>query len=212
MSAFIEHILGWLAGIVTAIIVALGLPGITLLMAIASACIPIPSEIVLPFAGYLVSLGKFSLVGVTVAAVVGENIGAAFAYELGKRGGLPLMERYGRYVLIDAHHIDQATRFFTRFGSAAVMIGRMLPLVRAFVALPAGVARMNRVKFHLFTTLGSIPWCFGLAWLGLTLGKRWNTDPTIKAVFHQFDIAIVVVVLAAAAWLVWSRVRGQRRG
>ena len=207
MSNLIEQILGWLAGITTAVITALGYPGITLLMAIASACIPLPSEIVMPFAGYLVTLGNFSLVGVTIAGVIGENIGAAFAYELGKRGGRPLMERYGRYLLIDTHHIDQAEWFFTRFGSAAVMIGRMLPIVRAFVALPAGIARMNRVKFHLFTTLGSIPWCFGLAWLGFYLGNRWNTDPTIKAVFHRFDIVIVVVVFAVAGWLTWSRLR-----
>ncbi len=203
----VDAIIGWLAGFTTAIIVALGYPGIALLMAIGSACIPLPSEIVLPFAGYLVSLGHFSLIGVTAAGVIGDNIGAALAYELGRRGGRPVMERYGRYVLIDVHHIDQADRFFARFGTAAVFFGKMLPLVRAFVALPAGIARMPRLKFHLFITFGSIPWCFGLTWLGMVLGTAWNSDPRLKAFFHQFQFVVAAGLIAAILWLVWSRVR-----
>ncbi len=207
----IDKILGWLAAFAIAVITTLGYPGIVLLMAIESACIPLPSEIIMPFAGYLVAQGTFTLVGVSTAATIGENIGAAIAYEFGKRGGRPLVERYGKYLLIDAHHLEQADRFFARFGSIAAFVGRLLPVIRTFIAFPAGVTRMNRAKFHLYTTLGSWPWCFALAWIGMKLGKAWDTDPRIKAAFHSADIVIVLVVIAAIAWFVWHRLRGAKR-
>jgi len=207
----IETILAKLAAFAVAVISALGYPGIVLLMAIESACIPLPSEVIMPFAGYLVSQGVFTLVGAATAAAIGENIGAFIAYEAGKRGGRPLVERYGHYLLIDAHHLEQADRFFARYGSVAALIGRLLPVIRTFIAFPAGVTRMNRAKFHLYTTLGSWPWCFALAWIGMKLGKAWDSDPRIKAAFHSADAVIVVVVLAAAAWFVRSRLKGRRK-
>jgi membrane protein DedA with SNARE-associated domain len=195
MSAFIEHIITWLAGFTTAVIVALGYPGVALLMAIESACIPLPSEIIMPFSGYLVAQGHFTLWGV------------AIAYEVGKRGGRPIVERFGRYVLIDAHDIDKADRFFARFGDWAVLIGRLLPVIRTFIAFPAGVVRMPYLRFHIFTFIGSWPWCYGLAWVGMKLGAAWNSDPRVKAVLHSFDVVIVVAVLAAAGWFVWHKLR-----
>jgi len=206
----IEKILAALATFAITVISALGYPGIVLLMAIESACIPLPSEVIMPFAGYMVSLGKFTLVGAATAAAIGENIGAFIAYEAGKRGGRPLVERYGHYLLIDAHHLEQADRFFARFGSVAALIGRLLPVIRTFIAFPAGVARMNRAKFHLYTTIGSWPWCFALAWVGMKLGDKWNSDPRIKAAFHSVDVVVVVVVLAAVALFVWHRLRGRK--
>lgn len=207
----IEHILGWLVGVVSAIILALGYPGIVLLMAMTSMGIAIPSELIMPFAGFLVAQGKFSLIAAATAGAVGENIGAGIAYEIGKRGGRPLIPRYGRYLLIDAPHVDAAERFFARWGSAAALIGRLLPIVRSFIAFPAGIARMNRVKFHLFTTLGSWPWCFGLAWAGMKLGKAWDSDPRLRAAFHSVEAVIVVVLIAAVAFYIWHRVRGSRK-
>ena len=185
----------------------MGYPGLVLLMAIGSACIPVPSEIILPFAGYLVTQGSFTLPGVVIAGVIGDNIGSAIGYEIGRRGGRPLMERYGRYVLIDTHHIDQAERFFARFGHWAVMVGRCTPLVRAFVALPAGAARMSRLKFHIFTTLGATAWCTALALLGRSLGAAWNTDPRLREAFHRADIAILALLIVAVTWFVWHRLR-----
>jgi len=208
----IEKILAALASFAVAVISALGYPGIVLLMAIESACIPLPSEVIMPFAGYLVSRGVFTLVGAATAAAIGENIGAFIAYEAGKRGGRPLVERYGHYLLIDAHHLEQADRFFARYGSIAALIGRLLPVIRTFIAFPAGVTRMNRAKFHLYTTLGSWPWCFALAWIGMKLGKAWDSDPRIKAAFHSADVVIVVAVLLAGGWFVWSRLKGRRHG
>jgi len=176
----LDHIIAVVAGWATTVVVALGLPGITLLMAIASACIPLPSEAILPFAGYLVSLGHFSLPGVVIAAVIGENIGAAIAYQMGQRGGRAFVASYGRWLLLDMHHLDLAERFFTRFGSAAVLIGRVLPIVRAFVALPAGLAR---------------------------IGRAWNTDPRIHEAFRSAEVAIVGIALVLLALLVWSKLR-----
>lgn len=207
----IEHILAALAAFAVAVISRTGYPGIVLLMAIESACIPLPSEVIMPFAGYLVAQGKFTLIGAATAAALGENIGAAIAYEAGKRGGRPLVERYGRYLLIDAHHLEQADRFFARYGSVAALIGRLLPVIRTFIAFPAGVTRMNRVKFHLYTTLGSWPWCFALAWVGMKLGDRWDSDPRVRAAFHSADAVIVVLVLVGGAFFVWRRLRGSRR-
>jgi membrane protein DedA with SNARE-associated domain len=211
-AGMIENILAWLAGIVVAVISAGGYPGVALLMAIESMCIPIPSEVIMPFAGYLVAQGKFTLIGAATAAAIGENIGAGIAYQFGKSGGRPLVERYGPYLLIDATHLEQADRFFARFGSIAALVGRLLPVIRTFIAFPAGVARMNRVKFHFYTTIGSWPWCFALAWIGMKLGAAWDSDPRVKAAFHSADAVVVVVIVAAIAWFVWHRTRRPKRG
>jgi membrane protein DedA with SNARE-associated domain len=207
MSAVIEQIVGWLAGFTTAVIVTLGYPGIALLMAIESACIPLPSEIIMPFAGYLVSQGHFTLLGAATAGAIGCNLGSVVAYAAGQYGGRPIALKYGRYVLIDAHDIDKAEIFFARYGDWAVLIGRMLPVIRTFIAFPAGVARMPLLRFHIFTFIGSWPWCFALAWVGMKLGEAWDSDPRVKAVMHSLDVVIVVAVLAAAGWFVWHKTR-----
>jgi membrane protein DedA with SNARE-associated domain len=207
MSHLIESIVSWLAGFTTAVIVALGYPGVALLMAIESACIPLPSEIIMPFAGYLVSQGHFSLIGVATAGAAGCNIGSIIGYAMGQHGGRPIIEKYGRYLLIDADDIDKADRFFARYGDWAVLIGRLLPVIRTFIAFPAGVARMPLLRFHFYTFVGSWPWCFALAWVGLKLGNAWNSDPRVKAVMHSLDVVIVVAVLAAAGWFVWHKLR-----
>lgn len=207
MGAVLAKILAVVALWTTGIITALGLPGIAFLMAICAACIPLPSELVLPFAGYLAGQGHFTLLGIAIAGAIGENIGAGLAFTVGQRGGRAFVARYGRYLLLDLHHLDQAERFFARFGRAAVLFGRMLPLVRAFVALPAGLARMPRAQFHLYTTIGSFIWCYALAWVGLHLGRAWDTDPRIKAFFHDFDLALVAVAALAFAYLLWLKFR-----
>jgi membrane protein DedA with SNARE-associated domain len=151
---------------------AAGYSGITLLMAIESACIPLPSELIMPFAGYLVSQGSMNLIWAATAGAIGCNLGSVVAYEIGYYGGRPLVERYGSYILMSRHDVELADRFFKRFGGAAIFVGRLLPVVRTFIALPAGIARMPRVPFHVYTFLGSWPWCFGLAYLGMKLGDH----------------------------------------
>ena len=206
-----EKILGVLATFTIGVISSGGYVGIALLMAIESACIPLPSEIIMPFAGYLVSTGRFDLILAATAGAIGCNIGSIVAYEVGKRGGRPVAERWGRYLLIGADELDAADRFFRRWGPAAVLIGRLLPVIRTFIAFPAGVARMPLIPFHLYTFIGSWPFCLGLAWVGMTLGDKWNSDPRLKAAFHQADLAIGLVLVAAISLYVWHRVRGIRK-
>ncbi|SEN72190.1 membrane protein DedA, SNARE-associated domain [Sphingomonas gellani] len=206
-----ETILGALANFVIAVISAGGYLGIMLLMAIESACVPLPSELIMPFAGYLVSTGRFELFLAATAGALGCNLGSIVAYEVGKRGGRPVVERWGRYLLIGADELDMADRFFERWGKWAVLIGRLLPVIRTFIAFPAGMARMRLVPFHIYTFIGSWPFCFFLAWVGMTLGDKWHTDPRLKAAFHRLDAVIGVLLVAAVAFYVWHRIRGIRK-
>src|SRR5215471_18178473 len=159
----IEKIIATLASFVIAVISKTGLLGVIILMGIESACIPLPSEIIMPFAGYLVYTGRFSLLWAATAGAIGCNLGSVIAYEIGCYGGRPLVERYGSHIFLGKHELEMAERFFQRFGAAAVFFGRLLPVIRTFIALPAGIARMPRLRFHLYTFAGSWPWCFGLA-------------------------------------------------
>ena len=196
-----------LAVFTTGAISAMGYGGVVLLMAIESACIPLPSEIIMPFAGYLVYAGQFSLHGAALAGAVGCVVGSIPAYWLGQYGGRPLIERWGRYVLLSHKELDLADRLFARHGQWVVLVGRLLPVVRTFIAFPAGVARMNMTKFILYTFVGSYPWCYGLAWVGMKLGEQWNKDPRLKAAFHRFDLAIGLALVAAVAWFVWHKLK-----
>ena len=207
---FLHNILAWLAGIIIAVISATGYVGIALLMAIESACIPLPSEIIMPFAGYLVSTGKLNIWWVATAGAIGCNIGSIFAYEAAKWGGRPFVARFGKYVLVSLEDLDRAQRFFVKFGSIAVLVCRMLPVVRSFIAFPAGLARMNLWKFHIYTFIGSWPFCYVLAVVGRELGKAWQEDPRVKAVFHQLDAAIIGLIVIAGVWFVWHKVRQMR--
>lgn len=206
----IERIIVFLTGITVAVISAGGYAGIALLMAIESACIPLPSEIIMPFAGYLVATGELDLFWVATAGAVGCNLGSAVAYAVGRYAGLPFVKRWGRYVLITPKEVEQAHRFFEKWGSITVFVGRLLPVIRTFIALPAGVARMPLVKFHVYTFAGSWPWCYGLAWIGKELGERWNSDPRLKAIFHSADVAIGAIIVIAGVWFVRSRLKALR--
>ena len=207
----VEYILGILATFVISIIEATGYLGVMLLMAIESMCVPLPSELIMPFAGYLVSRDKMNLYLAATAGALGCNLGSIVAYEAGKRGGRPLVERWGKYLLIGPDELDAADRFFARWGKSAVFVGRLLPVIRTFIAFPAGVARMRLVPFHVYTFLGSWPFCLALAWLGMKLGDKWNSDPRIKAAFHSADAIIAVVIVAAVAFYIWHRVNGIRK-
>ncbi len=206
----VSQIIAELAKFTTWAISSLGYGGIVLLMAIESACIPLPSEIIMPFAGYLVYVGRFSLHGAAFAGAVGCIAGSIPAYYLGPYGGRPLIEKYGRYVLLSRHELDLADRLFARWGQWVVLAGRLLPVIRTFIAFPAGVSRMNMTKFVVYTFVGSYPWCYGLAWVGMKLGEQWDKDPRLKAWFHRFDAVIVALVVAAVVAFVWHKVRSAR--
>lgn len=196
-----EKILAVLFVFIKSVMVSTGYAGIALLMAIESACIPLPSELIMPFAGYLVFEGTMKLLWVATAGAIGCNVGSLIAYEIGFYGGRPLVEKYGSYILLSRRELDWADKFFGRWGDAAVFVARLLPIIRTFIALPAGVARMPRGKFHLYTFLGSWPWCFVLAYFGMKLGENWRT---MGKYFHQFDAIIGGVLVIGIGWFVWS--------
>ena len=202
-------IAGWIAHVIVTVLSAAGYGGLVGLMAIESACIPLPSEIILRFAGYLVSLGRMDLYLVATFGALGCNLGSAVAYEVGRYGGRPAIQHWGQYVLLTRRDLERADRFFRRFGDFAVLLARMLPLVRTFIALPAGIAAMPRGRFHLYTFVGSWPWCFLLAWLGMLLGQRWADDPRMHLAFQALDYAIMALALIALARFAWLR-RGGR--
>ncbi len=204
----ITRLLVFVSQLIISVISAGGYAGIVLLMAIESACIPLPSEIIMPFSGYLAGQGRFSLWGVAVAGAVGCNLGSMVAYAAGAYGGRPFLERYGRYVLMTPGDLAWADRWFARYGEATIFFSRLLPVIRTFIALPAGIARMNFLRFNLYTFLGSLPWCLGLAWLGLKFGEQW--EARLRPVFQKFDLLIGLAVVAAVGWFVYSRWRRLR--
>jgi membrane protein DedA with SNARE-associated domain len=206
-----EKIIAVLAGFITAVIGATGYAGIALLMAIESTCVPLPSEIIMPFAGYQVYLGHLNLYAVATAGALGCNLGSVLAYWIGAWGGRPMVERFGRYVLLSKHDLDRTTRFFDKYGAITVLVGRLLPVVRTFIALPAGIARMSQVRFHLYTFIGSWPWCFVLAYVGKRLGQSWDTDPRFKAIFHRFHLGVELVLVAGILWFLWSHLGNRSR-
>ena len=199
-----ERILPYLIHFVTQVIGSMGYAGIVALMGIESACVPLPSEIIMPFAGYLVYTGRFSLFWAATAGAIGCNVGSVLAYWIGAAGGRPLVERYGRWVLMSHHDLDRMTRFFEKYGTITVLVGRLLPVVRTFIAFPAGVARMPQLRFHIYTFIGSWPWCFGLAYAGMKLGEKWHTDPRFEQAFHRFHLVVELALVAGIVWFVWS--------
>jgi len=207
----LERLVGAATTFIVAVISAGGYTGIVVLMAIESACIPLPSEIIMPFAGYLVYTGRFNLLWAATAGALGCNLGSVIAYEIGYFGGRPLVEKYGGYVWVSRRDLDMADRFFAHFGSAAVFMGRLLPVIRTFIALPAGIARMPRLRFHIYTFAGSWPWCFGLAWIGMKLGEKWETDPRLRQWLHRLDAVIIALLLVGLIFFVRSHWKNRLR-
>src|SRR5258705_2375892 len=203
----IAKIIGIVSGFIVATISALGYSGVVLLMAIESACIPLPSEIIMPFSGYLVSKGEMNLWGVGIAGAVGCVLGSMVAYWVGMYGGRPFIEKNGRYVLLSRDDLNIADRWFAKHGEIIAIVSRVVPAIRTFIAFPAGVARMNLTRFIIYTFAGSLPWCLGLAYVGQKLGEKWNKDDTLKIWFHRFDFLIRILVLLAVIWWVWRHIK-----
>ncbi len=184
-----------------------GYLGIVILMGIESACIPLPSEIIMPFSGYLVFRGDFELFRTGLAGAFGCLVGSVPAYYLGLYGGRPLVEKYGKYVLISHRDLDLADRWFERYGDWAIFFSRLLPVVRTFISFPAGVAQMNFTRFVIYTLIGSFPWCLGLAYIGMKLGEHWDT---LGVYFHEFDIIIGVLIAMGVLYYVWHHLKGRK--
>lgn len=199
---------------------AVGYLGVTVAMTIESAMVPLPSELILPYAGFLISDTSqleplthepWGFWIVVVAATIGNTLGSLISYAVGAYGGRPLLERYGRYLLIRPHEIDLADRFFADHGGATVFVGRLLPIVRTFISFPAGVARMPLGRFVAYSTVGALLWSMLLVYAGTVLGANWVD---IRHALQPFDLAIAVAVVLAVALFVWWRLGmpGRRRG
>ena len=202
----IASILAFLSAVIISVISALGYPGIILLMAIESACIPLPSEIILPFSGYLAWTGRFNLWWVATMGALGCNVGSIVAYYAGAHGGRPFLLRYGKYFLVSRREIELADRWFEHYGQWTVFFSRLLPVIRTFIALPAGIARMDFWKFNLYTFLGSWPWCYALAYAGYKMGAHW---PTLRVYFHRFDYLIGALLAAGIILYLWLHLRNR---
>jgi len=212
----LAHLTDTLTILITNLYVSTGLLGIALAMAIESCCIPLPSEIVMPLAGIMIGSGKIlqgtnpvvSLILVALAGSIGSLIGSSVAYGIGYAGGRPLMLKYGRYVLISQHDADKADQFFQRWGSATAFFSRLLPVVRTYISLPAGISKMPFARFCLYTFLGSFPWCLLLAYLGTILG---NNLTTLAPIFHDLDAVIVAGFVLLAALYIWRHIHNDRK-
>src|ERR1044072_166967 len=208
--AMIAKIITILSGFIVATISKMGYMGVVLLMAIESACIPLPSEIIMPFSGYLVSRGEMNLWGVGIAGAVGCVLGSLVAYWVGMYGGRPMIEKYGKYILLSRHDLDIADRWFAKDGEVVVFVGRLFAALRTFIAFPAGVARMNLTRFVIYTFAGSLPWCIGLAYVGQKLGEQWDKDAPLKTWFHRFDFVLGILLVLAVTWWIWRHVKHSR--
>ena len=186
-----------------------GYPGVVFLMALESACMPVPSEIVMPFAGYLVYQSEqpgydgqvMTLFGIGLAGAIGCTIGSIAAYWVGKHAGRPIILKYGKYVLIRERHLELAERWFERYGEIATFVSRLLPVIRTFISLPAGIAKMDFKKFVFYSFVGSLPWTFMLGYVGYALGPSWED---IMDVFHKLDVLVIVGLVAIVVWYVWG--------
>jgi membrane protein DedA with SNARE-associated domain len=190
---------------------AVGYLGVTVAMAIESAMVPLPSELILPYAGFLVSdpsklepltRGPWSFWVVVVAATIGNTLGSLIGYAIGAWGGRPFLERWGRYLLIRPHELELADRFFARYGPATAFVSRLLPIVRTFISFPAGVARMPLATFIAYSTAGAFLWSILLVFAGVQLGSRWED---IRHTLQPFDTLIAVVVVGLIVLFVWFR-------
>ncbi len=170
-------------------------------MTFESACVPVPSEIIMPFSGFLVSSGKLTIWGVTLAAALGNLAGAVLTYAVGFYGGRPFIFKYGKYFFVREKEVHHAEKFFERWGDFSVFLSRNLPIVRTFISLPAGVAEMNFPKFVIYSFLGSIPWCFGLTYIGFLLGSNWMI---IRKYGHYLDILIGVLIIGFVIKIIYD--------
>ena len=198
-------------GIITQVYGAIGWPGVVFLMAIESAAIPFPSELIMPLAGWLLIQAKGGSVWWVLLAGfyggLGNLLGSWVAYWVSMKGGRPLLLKYGKYVLMSKDEVDKAEIWFNKYGEWAVFIGRLLPVVRTFISIPAGLARMNLWRFSLYTFAGSFIWSLGLAYGGFLLGENWED---LRAVMRPFDIPILLILAAGAIWLLVHRIKSIR--
>jgi membrane protein DedA with SNARE-associated domain len=191
-----------LSNFVIAVIEQLGYGGVFVGMTLESTGLPLPSEVIMAFAGYVVWEGQLTLLGITLAGTLGCLTGSLIAYGIGAYGGRPLLERYGKYVLIRKNELDRGEQWFAKHGESAVFISRLLPVVRTYISFPAGIVRMDVRKFSVYTFLGSLPFCFAFAYAGVALGPHWHS---ITRLSRYFNVAVIVGLAVLIGYLIYRR-------
>jgi membrane protein DedA with SNARE-associated domain len=198
----------WFLEIITNVYDVMGWPGVVFLMGVESAAIPFPSELIMPLAGWLLIEAKgdsaWMLGMAAFYGALGNLLGSWVAYWISYKGGRPLLKKYGKYVLVTQHEVDQAEEWFQKYGELAVFASRMLPVVRTFISVPAGIARMNFWKFSFYTFTGSYPWSLGLAYGGFKLGENWED---LRSFMRPFDFPIAAIILVVVVWFIYHRIK-----
>jgi len=193
-----------LANFVTLVISHLGYPGIFLLMALESACIPIPSEFIMPFSGFLVATGEMNFWLAVLMGSFGNLAGSWLAWWVGHKGGRPLVEKYGKYILLSHHDLDAADRYFNKYGQNTVLFTRLMPVIRTFISLPAGIAKMDFKKFSIYTFIGVVPFTAALTYAGVKLRENWGG---LQPYFHKFDLVIVLFLILGIIWYIFRHIK-----
>ncbi len=201
-----EFILEWLSRIIISIIESTGYAGIAFLMALESANIPVPSEVIMPFSGYLVFAGKFNLWWVAFWGAFGNLVGSLVSYYFGFYGGRKFLGKYGKFFFVTENDLDLADRWFQKYGTLTIFASRVLPVVRTFISFPAGIARMNVWKFSIYTFAGAFVWSYFLAYVGVIMGENWTH---LEAYFRKFDWVIIIGVIILGAWWVLRHIKNQ---
>jgi len=201
-------IINFFSNLVIQTIDFLGYGGVFLLMLLESCGIPFPSEVIMPFAGFLVADGKMGFWQVTFLGALGNLGGSLLAYYVGLKGGRPLIEKYGKYILISKHDLDLADRWFSRYGQLIVFLSRLLPIIRTYISFPAGIARMNLKKFAIYTFSGALIWSALFAWLGVKLGDHWGL---IMEKLHNFDLVIGAIIVLTLAGFIWRHRKNRKK-
>ncbi len=184
-------------------ILFLGYPGITFLMVLESMIFPLPSEAVLPFAGYLVSIGQLNMWFVIIAATIGSVIGSWIGYEMGSFGGRRFLRKYGKYFLLNETHLDWTEQWFIKYGEKTIFFSRLIPVVRHFISIPAGTSKMNKGKFFFYTITGAFIWNWFLVWCGILLGKEWEL---IQSYTQPFEIVVIGIIIILVGWFVFKEI------
>jgi len=193
-----------LANFVTLVISHLGYPGVFLLMALESACIPIPSEFIMPFSGFLVATGEMNFWLAVLMGSFGNLAGSWLAWWVGHKGGRPLVEKYGKYILLSHHDLDAADRYFNKYGQNTVLFTRLMPVIRTFISLPAGIAKMDFKKFSIYTFIGVVPFTAALTYAGVKLRENWDG---LQPYFHKFDLVIVLFLILGIIWYIFRHIK-----
>lgn len=200
----VTAILDILAHWVISTIDFMGYFGVFILMLVESCGILMPSEVIMPFSGFLVADGSMNFWLVVFLGALGNLAGSLLAYWIGWKGGRPLIEKYGKYILLSKHDLDLADRWFTKYGSATTFFGRVLPIVRTFISFPAGISKMELKKFSIYTFLGAFIWCIPLTYAGVKMGENWAQ---IREYLHNFDLTIGILIVVFLVWYIWRHIK-----